>query len=305
MYINDSVNGVFLMPKDVVKYLHGAKRTELRLVMYLFSKGNEFDVEKAAEDLGESIENINSALSYWRGTGVVTLGDDKKIKKKDVKTILKNDEKQYSTLDVATASMEDDEFKQIVKFTESTLGELPNAQKQAQLYYLYSGLGMQSDVIMGIIAHCASAGKTRMDYIKKTAEGIHSDGVVTYKELETYFKAKENYIKFESVVKRVIGAGDRAFTKSEKIMVETWEKDWKVDEEMLSLAYERTISLISKPSLPYMSKILENWYREGIDTADKVRESLEKQGQKSKAKSGKYNKDSDLNFDFEDIYEKP
>ncbi len=306
MYINDNINNVFLMPKEVIKHLQGAKKTELKLIMYLFSKGSDFDIEKAAEDLSESVENINSALAYWRGTGVVALADDKKTNNKQVKVLHKSDEKQYSTLDVANAAIEDDEFKQIVKFTESTLGDLPNAQKQAQLYYLYSCLGMQSDVIMGVIAHCAAIGKTRMDYIKRTAEGIHNDGVVTYKELDTYFKAKESYREFESVVKRIIGAGDRAFTKNEKQMVEKWEKEWKVDEEMLELAYERTILLISKPSLPYMSKILENWFSEGIDNGEKAREALEKQGQKNKNTpvSDKAKK-AGFDLELEDIYEKP
>ncbi len=306
MYKNDDVNGVFLMPKEVIKYLHGAKKSELRIIMYLFAKGSRFDAEVAAEDLGESLESINSALSYWRGTGVISLSDDKKTNKSETKAQIKNDEKKYSTLDVAIAAMEDNEFNQIIKFSQSTLGELPNAQKQAQLYYLYSGLGMQSDVIMGIMAHCASIGKTRIDYIKKTAEGIHNDGVVTYKELETYLKNKESYREFESVVKRIIGAGDRAFTKSEKQLVEKWEKEWNVSEELLELAYERTISLISKPSLPYMSKILENWFNDGLDTAEKVGEALESQGQKSKSMPiNDKARQAGFDLEFEDIYEKP
>ena len=258
MLKNKNIDGVFIMPKDVLKYMNSAKKTELRLIMYIFAKGNDFTVEDAANDLGESIEMINSCLAFWRGTGLITETDDgvrvKKEAPKPEKNAVKS-EGDYSTLDVANACMKDEDFRQIVKFVESTLGELPNASKQAQLYYLYENLGMQSDVIMGIIAHCAAAGKTQMSYIKKTAEGIHNDGVETYKELECYFAAKEKYKNFESAVKRVIGAGERAMTKSEKTLLEKWE-EWGIDEEMLSLAYERTISLISKPSLPYMSKIL-------------------------------------------------
>ncbi|MBE6680924.1 MAG: DnaD domain protein [Ruminococcaceae bacterium] len=312
MFNNNSVDGVFVMPKDVLKYINNAKKVELRLIMYIFAKGENFTVEDAAEDLSESVEMINSALSFWRGTGLITERDGKvKVKKERVVASSKEEPKQetYSTLDVANATMNDDEFRQIVKFVEKTLGDLPNASKQAQLYYLYDNLGMQSDVIMGIIAHCAAAGKTQMSYIKKTAEGIHNDGVETYKELETYLAAKEEYKNFETAVKRIIGAGDRAFTKSEKALVEKWDKEWNVSTELLSVAYERTIALISKPSLPYMSKILEGWYNEGIKTAQQAEELLEKQGQKLKKetadeKAEKARK-AGFDFEFEDIFEKP
>lgn len=316
MYSNNGVDGVFVMPKDVLKFMNNAKKAELRLIMYIFAKGNEFDVQSAASDLGESEQMINSALCFWRGTGLITENNGKiSVKPKMSETVipkeapLENKEPSYSTLDVAEAVTKDGDFKQIVEFAAATLGELPNASKQAQLLYLYDNLGMQSDVIIGIIAHCASLGKTQMTYIKKTAEGIHNDGVVTYKELECYFKAQEDYRKFENEVRRVIGAGERAFTKSEKTIIEKWEKQWNISPELLSPAYDRTIALISKPSLPYMSKILESWHNEGIKTEQEALELLERQGQtvKKAAADDKAEKARKAGFDidFEDIFEKP
>lgn len=313
MFRNNSVDGVFMMPKDVLQYVNNAKKTELKLIMYIFAAGESFSVEDAARDLSETTETINAALAFWRGTGLVVETDSGRVKVKKERVTPPSAETQkpetYSTLDVANATMNDNEFRQIVKFVEKTLGDLPNASKQAQLYYLYDNLGMQPDVIMGIIAHCAAGGKTQMSYIKKTAEGIHNDGVETYKELETYLAAKEEYKNFEAAVKRIIGAGDRAFTKSEKMLVEKWEKEWNVNEELLSVAYERTISLISKPSLPYMSKILEGWHNEGIKSAEEAEALLEKQGQKLKKETAdeKAEKARKAGFDieFEDIFEKP
>lgn len=312
MFRNNSVDGVFLMPKDVLKCINNAKKTELKLIMYIFAKGDAFTVEDAVRDLSESAGMINSALSFWRGTGIIAEDDDGRVIVKEEKTAAVTEtpkQESYSTLDVANATMNDNDFRQIVKFVEKTLGDLPNASKQAQLYYLYDNLGMQSDVIMGIIAHCAAAGKTQMSYIKKTAEGIHNDGVETYKELECYFAAKEEAKSFETAVKRIIGAGERAFTKSEKALVEKWNKEWKISVELLSVAYERTISLISKPSLPYMSKILEGWHNDGITTATEAEALLEKQGQKLKKESAEEKAEkarmSGFDIDFEDIFEKP
>ena len=127
-----------------------------------------------------------------------------------------------------------------------------------------------------------------------------------------YLKAKEDSKQFESVVKRIIGAGERAFTKSEKMLIEKWEKEWKVGEDLLNLAYERTIALISKPSLPYMSKILEGWHNEGIKTAEDAEKLVSTKAQKKKlsideekARKVEKAKKAGFDFDFEDIFEKP
>lgn len=311
MFKNKDVDGVFVMPKEVLKFVNNAKKAELRLIMYIFAKGDSFSVEQAAQDLSESVDMINSALSFWRGTGLVQETNDGVAVTKKPRKIQEPKQDEYSTLDVANARA-DMEFDHIVKHAESTLGTLLNASKQAQLLYLYDNLGMQSDVIIGIISYCAANDKKQMSYIKNTAVGIHNDGVATYKELESYLKAKEDYHNFENAVKRIVGAGDRALTASEKKLVERWERELEVDEEMLSLAYERTITLISKPSLPYMSKILESWHNDGIKTADEARANLEKLGHKFKqdkenerAKKAEKARNAGFDIEFEDIFEKP
>ncbi len=314
---NDRVNSVFVMPKEVLKYLGNAKKSELKLIMYLFSKGADFTVENAAADLCETPEAINQALAFWRGAGVIAEnGEDKAPEKMPEKTQTASSasptDKSYSTLEVAEARNNDAEFRHLAEYTEKTTGELMNASKLASLLYLYDNLGMQCDVIMGIVAHCVSAGKNKIRYIVKTAEGIHNDGVVTYKELESYLAEKKKYAEYESMVKRVIGAGDRAFTANEQKIVKMWETDFKADEALVAFAYERTIALISKPSLPYMSKILENWHKNGIKTADEARRLAESQGGPSKTAVSKVSderaekmKRAGFDISFEDIFEQP
>ena len=42
MFFNKGVDGVFVMPKEVLKYINNAKKVELRLIMYIFAKGIEY-----------------------------------------------------------------------------------------------------------------------------------------------------------------------------------------------------------------------------------------------------------------------
>ena len=43
-----------------------------------------------------------------------------------------------------------------------------------------------------------------------------------------------------------------------------WRNDRQMSEEMVALAYEYRIIQTAKLSFPYMDKIIERWYKQGI-----------------------------------------
>ncbi len=323
MLYNDGVESVFIMPAKVLEYVGGAKKNELCVIMYLFSKREAFSVENAAKDLGISKESVNSAIAFWRGTGVLSEKEDGKINEnvsaekaeKLPAEEVSPAEKSYTTSELSEARTKDSQFRHLADFTEKTTGELLNPSKLASLLYLYDNLGMQSDVIMGIVAHCCSSGKNKIRYIVKTAESIHNDGVETYKELEAYLSDKRRFAEYDSMVKRIIGAGDRAFTSNEQKFVRIWQDDYRADEELIKFVYERTIAIIAKPSIPYMSKILENLHKEGITSYEEAKAKLgESDARKSAPKTAKEKqkeerleraKKAGFDISFDDIFEQP
>ncbi len=318
---NNETSGIFVMPKSVIRYLKSAKKIESKLIMYIFANLDEtFDVQKAAAALSESPEVINAALAFWRGTGIISeIEEENGVQPTSKPPAEKQEPKEedeaptlsvvdaikaspsYTVEDVSNALKNDGEFKQLVNYTEHTIGELLNASKTMSLLYLYDTLGMQCDVIMGIIAHCVEQGKTSIKYIEKAASGIHNDGVVTYKELESYYAQKRRFSEYETHIKRIIGASDRALTPKEARLVSTWANEYKTPKELVEYAYELTISGTSKPSIPYMSKILETWHKDGIDTLDKAKALKEKQN----AQKAEQTASSFGDFSLEDIFEKP
>ncbi len=307
---SEITQNVFVMPEKVIDYLKGAKKSETKLIMYIFShKGENFSVEEAAKTLSETPESITAALAFWRGTGIVSEVEDaedipqtKPVENKEpeIKKELAIKPAGYSTEEIAGVLQSDSEFKELVNYAEHMLGTLLNSSKVSTLLYLYDNLGMQSDVIMGIIAHCVSNDKKSLRYIEKCAEGIHNDGVVTYKELETYLAAKRRYAEYESMVKRIIGAQDRAFTPKEAKLVQMWENTYKAKKELVEYAYELCVSAIAKPSVSYMSKILESWHEQGVDTPEKAKKAKEKKTEETKKSSS-----GSFDFDLSDIFEKP
>ncbi len=317
--LNNETNNVFVLPKKILKYINNAKKSELKLILYIFSNSSEnFDIQKASQVLGESPESISSGLAFWRGTGLISeledRADELSVPEKnksaklpevtDEQTTKEKDGPQaYSTVQVSDALNNDEEFKQLVNYAEHTIGELLNPSKVASLLYLYDNLGMQCDVIMGIIAHCVSIEKAKISYIEKTARGMHNDGVVTYRDLEQYLAQKKKYAQYESMVKRIIGADNRSLTASEKKMVAVWESRYGYDEEVLKVAYEKTINAINKPSVSYMSKILESWYNNNAKTLDDIMNLTEKRNTQTKATLA--DKKTGFDISLEDIFERP
>lgn len=327
MYSNKETDGVFLLPKKVLKYMNNAKKSELKLLLLLFSDMENFSVEKASDILGETPDSIMSALSFWRGTGLICENDEDEKKeisfaevKEDISAKAETEnrseseketssptDKGYSLVEIADARKNDKDFSYLVDFVEKTTGELMNSAKQGDLLYLYDSLNMPCDVIMGITAHCVNEGKTKIRYIVKAAEGIYNDGVRNYEELESYLNAKNKYKEFSTFVKKLIGAEGRAFTPAEEKTVKKWESEMCVSRELVEYAYERTVTLIAKPSLPYMGKILEGWHADGITTLEKAKEQVEKNKSAvaKKTPSSERVQKSGLDVNLDDIFEKP
>lgn len=318
MFGNKDTDGVFLLPKKVLKYTAEAKKAELEVLLYLFANIESFSVEKATEELSQSAESVTSAIAFWRGAGIITEREAEEqrdnsdsalpAEKKNVTSAVKPGERGYSTLEIAQARKDDKDFSSLVAYVESVTGELLNSAKQGDFLYLYENLGMQCDVIMGIVAYCVSEDKRKIRYIVRTAEGIHNDGVRTYRELESYLAAKKSYKEYSVFVKKLIGAGERAFTPNEEKLVKRWESELCVSKELVEYAYEKTIGVISKPSIPYMSKIIEGWHNEGITTAEKARELSDnkaKNESKGKNEISARAKEAGFDIDLEDIFEKP
>jgi DnaD/phage-associated family protein len=140
---------------------------------------------------------------------------------------------------------------------------------------------MTPPMIMKIIDYCVDMDKKSMRYVEKTALAIYDDGIETYEALEEYFEKKKKAKSEEGIVRNIIGIGERNFTTAEKVHIAKWFDEYKSSKELITLAFEKTVASISKPSVPYMSKLLQRWSESGYKTAADVENG------KAQGKSGK------------------
>lgn len=301
---NNDTSLVFMMPKKVIDLLGKANKLELRLIMYLFSEISQpFSEKNAAEFLKVSETDILSALSFWRGAGVLSESTPEETDEKDTLETKLTDQKpevkkpdlsiKYSSTELAQG-LKKEEFSSLADFAQRKLGRLFNQTEMSQLYSLYDYSGLPADLIEGIVEYCTSIDKTSMRYIEKTALGMYDDGIQSLKDFEYYMNRKKQRESAENNIKKIIGAENRALTKSEKLHISKWIEDWEIDCELISLSYERTINSISKPSVVYMSKVLESWINSGARTVADVEVLKSKKADSNKT-----------DIDLEDFIEKP
>ncbi len=329
----------FLPPdlEDYVTNMSASDLDELRVLVYVLSK-EETDTEEIQNVLGLSETEVVSAVSFWRGAGLIAVSgkgsrkiqnaDPKKdtpdgeADKKNKETPAKlsasardTDTRSYTGEEIARILEEKPELLSLLDFAQNRLEKVFSPSDISKLVYLEDYVLLTAPMIMRIIDYCVEIDKKSMRYVEKTALSIYDEGICDYDALEAYFERKRSAATAEGTVRRIVGIGARSFTSKEKEYISRWFDEFHSSEELITLAYEKTIANISKPSLAYMSKLLEVWHSKGYKTAFDVKEGAAASESKSgldldmfdeaSAKKGDNKKGKQAGLDLDDFFENP
>ena len=88
---------------------------------------------------------------------------------------------------------------------------------------------------------------------------------------------------------QVLQIHGRNLTAPEERYAQSW-LDMEMEDELISMAYERTCLNTGGLNWAYMNKILQRWHEQGLRTAEEVRSGDRKGGQ---SKSGPRQLDAD------------
>lgn len=299
------------MPKIDNRYINRAKKSELKVLYAIFMNGGNTDTEVLCRETEETLQSVCGALAFWRCAGVLDEEDEaedntgmkydekKQPEKAVAEKIITPRPASYTIKEIAAIKDRDSKFASLISYFEKITGHLYNSAEQGIVLYLYDTLGIDCEVIMGIAQYCASIGKNSLRYIERTIINITEAGVSSYNELENYLARQKNTKDYFDMVKKIIGAEDRALSKSENTHISRWQKEFDCSEELVVYAYEKTISSINKPKVQYMSKILEGWHEKGLKTVKEVDDFLSEEKQQKESDDGR------LNINLEDIFELP
>ena len=191
------------------------------------------------------------------------------------------------------------DLKPMVDMAQNVIGKVFSEHETASLVGLYDYYGFSSQYILHLIGYLVKKNKANMRYIESTASGLFDEGILTPEELDAHFAYLDRTDDLQDRVRRLIGAGNRAFTARERKYIAEW-CDLDVSDDLLEYAYEQTVDHTGKASLSYMGKVLKKCIDEG-NTSKQSAEQADAAFREGKKKAEKAKREEKHSFDADEF----
>lgn len=269
---NMSVLGnTFVMPSIVVdKYIKIATETQLKVLLFLMRNiSQEIDSSKIADALSLPKSEVEDALLFWSQRELLNC---EQVNEQDKKPVIINSSLP-SRADVIKRGLEDENLKFLLREAQLKFGRNLKQNESQLLVSLYDDYDMKVSVILLLLGYAVREGKCNLSFIKKTAAEWLENGVETVEAADELIakQAKQNLAW--SIVQNAFGIDRRKPSTKELELSNIWINEWKISVNLLKAAYDTCIDSKAKLSMPYIAKIIEQWHKEGVTSADEIKKN--------------------------------
>ena len=228
------------------------------LYAFCLAQGGLGETDRAMEALAFDAGRLEKAFEVLRLYGIAESGAKPP-----------REDHQYTTEELIRAKNSDPVFAGLCVFLETALGRGLKKSHYDCLYAMYDTLDMSAELIMLLVNYCKSRGTLTPREMLKLAYQWADSGIRTYDRAVRHLEVANLRTGRAVKVLRMFGIPDRAPSDAETKYVEQWD-GWGMSDELIKLAYERTVLRTGKLSWSYLSKILENWHEKGCRTKKQV-----------------------------------
>ena len=274
--------GAFFVPNEAAENLKLCTAGQLRVLLLALRKGfSETSPESVAEELGIIPEDAKDLLDYWVGRGILecdgvsapvsvpkTVSPAPQVSEPK-REVPKAPETKLTMKEVQQIKESDPAVAHVFAEAERLLGKTFTTSDSETIVWLISYAGIAPEVLITVIAYCASIGKKNFFYIRKTALEWLENGIDTIEAAEERMRVLEEAKSWEGEVKRVLGIYGRSLVSKEKEFCESW-RIYGISSDLIHFAYEKCIEKTAKLSFPYINKILLSWHQKGIKTVSEA-----------------------------------
>ncbi len=182
---------------------------------------------------------------------------------------------EYTAKDIAVRSREDPRFAALVTEAQRALGRILSSSDLKKLFGLYDYLALPPEVIMMLLNYCVStapAGRPpSMRLIEKEGYVWANREILTLEQAEEYIAKSRRRRDQLARAAQLLGISGRPLVATEIRYLSEW-LDMGFDEELLALAYDRTLTNTGSLKWSYMNGILKSWHEKGLHTEADVRD---------------------------------
>ena len=273
--------GAFFVPNEAAENLKLCTAGQLRVLLFALSRGfSETSPENVAEELGIIPEDAKDLLDYWVGRGILEcdgVSAPVSVPEKVLPSVPAEPKREIPKAPEAKPTMEevlkikenDPAVAHVFSEAERILGKTFTYSDSETIVWLLDYVGIAPEVLVTIIAYCASINKRTLFYVKKTALEWFENGIDTIEAAEERMRVLEEAKSWEGEVKRVLEIYGRNLVPKEKEFCESW-RIYGISSELIHFAYEKCIEKTGKLSFPYINKILLSWHQKGIKTIEEA-----------------------------------
>ena len=264
---------VKLSQTDMKKILNAASPDAALLYLYIQS-GNT--VETAEKDLQLNPSRLSCAAATLRQLGLIC--DNRRC------PIAPGERPGYSERDVLEAMEEDNSFRGLYGEVQRLLGRSLNTEELKILLGFVRYLGLTPDVISVLVCYCKDRARQKgsmrnpsLRTIEKEAYAWAERGIDTLEEAAAFIHTQNVRNSRLHRLMNTLQIRGRNLTAAEERYAQSW-LDMGMDEDAISMAYERTCLNTGGLNWNYMNKILQRWHEQGLHTAEDIRNGDRKGG---------------------------
>ena len=271
---------------DVHKLLSTANADAVLLYIYL-KAGNPMTGAEATLRLNQS--RLNCAAATLRQMGLWT--EEKPAH------VFVGERPSYTEQDVILAQNSQQEFRSLCDEVQRLLGRPIHTEDRKILLGFVNYLGLPADVVSVLISYCKERdrqrGKVRtptLYAIEKEAYAWAERGIDTVEEAAAFIQNQNLRNSRMNRLLALLQIRGRNLTAAEERYASAW-LEMNFEEDVISMAYERTCLNTGGLNWRYMNTILQRWHEAGLHTAESVRSGDRKPG--TAAASGQRQLDAD------------
>lgn len=187
---------------------------------------------------------------------------------------------RYSRDDVADALEREPEFFGLYREVERRLNRPLSDADLQELYTIYDGLAMPAEVVLLLVGYMINTVRRqtkkqgaipRMPQIRREAFRWKRLGLDTMEAAEDYLRRQEQVDSREWSILSAVGVTkERAAVERERGYIDSWV-ELGFSDQLIRMAYERTVYKKGEMNWPYMNKILLDWHQAGWRTPEQVK----------------------------------
>ncbi len=276
-----NIEAVKIESADVRKLLSAASSDAALLYIYIHS-GN--DPARAEGALNMSGARLSCAAATLRQLGLWP--EERRC------SIAPGERPSYTERDVLQAMDTDPSFRLLYGEVQRLLGRTLNTEELKILLGFVRYLGLPAEVISVLVSYCKDRARQRgslrnpsLRTIEKEAYAWAEQGIDTLEEAAVFIQSQNQRHSRLARLQQLLQIRGRNLTAAEERYAGAW-MDMNFDDEVITMAYERTCLNTGGLNWAYMNKILCRWRDAGFTTAAQIRAGDHKPAGVPKGASG-------------------